>query len=295
VIFLRVFDRVALQPLAEKCKECNNGFFLNDKGECITPMDCAMAGNVPLGAYGGKCVSAGYSCDVGLDAGCKPPTSLGDSCEGFQVTSDYKLECTNCDETRYWFVNGVCSSKRVCFRKIYQDTGGRCSCNYKLTEPQFSLPMTDKYCGVCDLYKVNNPRTTYIRVLPTAVGLYRKCNTCRKRRVLVDQNFCNLVEEATCPSDQVMYSGVGASGAGCQDPFTCTTGVRTSGPQTGDECGCRNRSVCNACTWALDGYACTRCKKFTVLLDGNCIHADECIALGKTPVVGDGPKDGVCY
>jgi hypothetical protein len=267
----------------EKCKLCNPGHFLDDAGVCIPPFDCVMDGKIPLGAYGGKCVSAGYECTVGLDADCVIPTSLGDSCSAFRVASTGQLQCTQCDTTANWSIEGACVSKRVCYRRQYQDTGGSCSCN---------LGASVEYCGTCTLYKSPAQMPTIMVTMPTYLGLYRECTSCRKRRVL-EAGQCILAALATCSASEVLYSP-GPQGSACETPFACGAGVRATGPKIDQTCSCLDKDLCRDCFWGLTGHQCTTCKKFTVLHAGKCITQEACVIEGGLPLLTDGPRGGVC-
>jgi hypothetical protein len=259
------------------CKGCNGGFFLDEDSDCITGMACAMAGKVPLGAYGGKCVTPGYACDTNCDV----PTSLGDGCEAFAVTVNGQLECTGCDSKFNWNVDGKCTKHRVCHKRVFRDNGDRCTCR---------AVGAQNNCGTCNVFKATSLNAA---IIPSKDNRFIECTSCKKRRVLAAGGSCITVPEANCPANKVLYIGE-ASGSMCEEPFACDSQVRTFGTKVGEACLCLERDVCKNCMWGLDGHKCTMCKKKTVNFHGKCVPQSDCIAAGGVPIMGEGPKGGIC-
>jgi hypothetical protein len=148
----------------------------------------------------------------------------------------------------------------------------------------------NNYCGTCNVFqKLRDDVATIM----SRDGLFVECTACKNRRVLQDFS-CVPAAAASCPITKVLYIGE-VTGSSCEEPFSCSARIRTSGTKIGEQCMCLDSDLCRDCSWGVHGHKCTTCKKFTVLLDGKCISQTECYIAGGFPILASsGPRGGVC-
>lgn len=121
--------------------------------------------------------------------------------------------------------------------------------------------------------------------------LYMDCHKCLKP-YLRFQGGC--VHASECPETHAHYTAERA-GPQCTTPFECHMNHKVGGDDEGGDCRCTDGTLCRKCGWRAGGaFECLECKKFTHLLNGSCVKAEECVLQGGVPLAGDGPRGGIC-
>jgi len=269
-----------------RCQRCQNAAYLLD-GRCEPhAKHCAAAGLVPVGGqgdstYGRACVRAGGVCRFESQQSCRSPKALGDCAAS--VVAPSKATCIECEKSA-WLIGGVCKRRLTCGRgNVYEETGEPCNCNEALAAGGVA-----KTCKRCYAWRVPHPRGIYY-INPR--GVHTECSACKAPH-LMHEGRC--VAPAACPPAMARHL-VGSMGGRCEAPFACVRGTRVGGDSSGLRCKCADRKLCRDCLWNAGSAVqqCTLCKKYTVLLDGECISVMDCIGMGRVPVQ-DGPQGGRC-
>jgi len=272
-----------------RCQRCQHSSYLFN-GRCVRHASaCSAAGLVPVGgagdsAYGRACVRKGDVCRFNSKHSCRSPKILGD-CLASRVTH-HNATCIECEGTA-WLANGVCKRRLLCGRgNVYEETGTACNCNKRLGNGEI-----DHTCKRC--YALKEPSkggsTVFYR---NPKGVITECSSC-KAPYLMHGGQC--IPPTSCPRAMAQYS-VGSSNGRCETPFACIHGQRQDGDTPGRRCKCSNSRLCRKCVWNAGsvGHQCTRCKKRTLLLNGECITAARCIGQGLIPVETGGTQGGRC-
>ena len=122
-------------------------------------------------------------------------------------------------------------------------------------------------------------------------GLYMDCRKCASPYFRY-QGSCVSANE--CPATMAHYTADRA-GPQCVVPFECHMNKKLGGDDDAGNCRCTNGNLCRKCGYRAGGnFECLECKKFTLLLNGECVKAAACVAQGGVPLQGDGPRGGVC-
>ena len=181
----------------------------------------------------------------------------------------------------------MCKRRLLCGRgNVYEETGTACNCNKRLGNGEI-----DHTCKRC--YALKEPSkggsTVFYR---NPKGVITECSSC-KAPYLMHGGQC--IPPTSCPRAMAQYS-VGSSNGRCETPFACIHGQRQDGDTPGRRCKCSNSRLCRNCVWNAGsvGHQCTRCKKRTLLLNGECITAARCIGQGLIPVETGGTQGGRC-
>lgn len=180
----------------------------------------------------------------------------------------------------------MCHQQLSCgIGNVYEETGTQCTCNELVSAG--SIVHTCKRC-----YARKIPRKSGV-FFTNRQGVLTECTSCKAPH-LMRNGRC--ITRAECPRTQAQYL-VGGMNGRCEAPFSCVKGQRQGGDTPNGNCKCIRGSLCRDCVWNA-GRAeqqCTMCKKHTLLYDGKCIPASECINMGLVPVRGNvGGRGGRC-
>ena len=184
-------------------------------------------------------------------------------------------------------IAGVCKQVLRCGkRNQFEETGETCNCN-NADSDTFADSRTCKRCYA----RKSSPAGQGV-FYTNPQGLSIECTSCKAPQFMLNGR---CVAASQCPATMAQYL-VGSFNGRCETPFSCVGGKREGGDTPGGNCKCRKSSLCRDCSWqpGRSEQQCLHCKKHTLLLNGDCVSAANCVGRGLIPIKGTGPLGGRC-